>query len=78
MTLYICTKFLYNTSKDFKVMEQTRFPNTNFQRRIISKNTDGVMVLVHCTSSGDALYLYQDTKNISKGFKVIGRTRFPK
>ena len=38
------------------------------------KTVDGVMVLNLCTSSDDALYLYQvSTKNISQGFRVIER-----
>ena len=40
------------------------------------KKVAGVTKLVLCTSSDCALYLYQVCENISKGFRVIERTRF--
>ena len=38
------------------------------------KTVDGVMVLNLCTSSTDALYLYQVSRKHSKGFRVIEQT----
>ena len=54
MVLYVSIKFHENISKGFKVIEPTQFP-----RGIIQQNVSGVMVLVLCTSSDDALYLYK-------------------
>ena len=55
----ICTKFLENISKGFRVIEQTRVPAFDFKRGIIlSKILGGVTVLAVCTSSNGAPYLY--------------------
>ena len=37
---------------------------------------DGAMVLNPCTWSDDALYLYQVSRNISKGFTIIEQMSF--
>ena len=41
------------------------------------KNVGGSMVLVLSMSLDEALYLYQGSQKISKGFRVFGPARFP-
>ena len=48
-----------------------------FKGNISVKNVGEVMVLVICKLSDSASYLYQICENVSKGFRVIERTRFP-
>ena len=58
--LYICTKFHENISKGFRVTELTKFLISKFSKGHHSvNNVDGVMVLVLCLLSDDALYLYK-------------------
>ena len=52
MVVYICTKFHENILDGFKIIEQTLFSWEKFQRGIIPKNME---VLVLCTSSDDGL-----------------------
>ena len=57
LTLYICTKFQENISRGFRVTEWT---HTDIYKGALShNNVDGVMVLVLCTYSDNALYLSQ-------------------
>ena len=58
--LYICTKFHENISKGFRVTELTQFLISKFSKGHYSvKNVGGVLVLVLCLLSDDALYLYK-------------------
>ena len=58
--LYICKKFHEHISKGFRVSELTKFLISKFSKRHHSvKNVGGVMVLVLCLLSDDALYLYK-------------------
>ena len=58
--LYVCTKFHENISKSFRVTELTHFFISKFSNGHDSvKNVGGVMVLVLCLLSDDALYLYK-------------------
>ena len=43
----------------FEVFHRIQYPYTRFQRGIITQNICWVMVPIFCTSSDDALYLYQ-------------------
>ena len=57
--LYICTKFHENISKGFRVTELTQFLISKFSKGHHSvKHVGGIMVLVLCLLSDDALYLY--------------------
>ena len=55
LRLYICTKFHENIDDRFKVIVWTQFSKGHNS----AKNIAGVMNLILCTSSDDALYLYQ-------------------
>ena len=58
--LYICTQFHENISKGFRVTELTQFLIYKFSKGHHSlKNVGGVMVLVLCLLSDEALYLYK-------------------
>ena len=57
MTLYICTKFQENISKDFRVIERTH--TEIYKGALFHKNEGGVMVIVLCTLPENALYLNQ-------------------
>ena len=58
--LHICAKFHENISKGFRVTELTQFLISKFSKGHHSiKNVGGVMVLVLCLLSDDALYLYE-------------------
>ena len=58
--LSICTKFHENISKGFRVTELTQFFYIKiFKGAPFRKNVGGVMVLVLCLLSDDALYLYK-------------------
>ena len=60
MLLYICIKFHENISKGFRVMEGLLFPYSGFSKGRSSAKTVGrVMVLVLCTLSELAVYLYK-------------------
>ena len=65
MTLYICTKFQENISKDFKVIKGTHTEITKGHNSI--KYVDGVTVLVLCTSPDNALYFSQVLRKYLKG-----------
>ena len=59
MMLHICTKFGSNIYKGFRVTELMQFPIFKFSKGNYSvKYVGGVTVLVPCTSSDNALYLY--------------------
>ena len=60
MMLYVCTMFRKNILDSIKGIERTRFAKGKISKRHnFTKNVGGVAVLVLCTLSGDALYLYQ-------------------
>ena len=62
--LYISTKFCEIIPKGIKVIERTQFLYRTLQRGIIpQKNIVGVIVVNICTSSGHAIYFYQDSLN---------------
>ena len=48
-----------NISKGLRVTERTRYPTKIFKGHNTNKNVVGGTVLSICTSSDDALYLYQ-------------------
>ena len=57
MALYIYTQFQKNISKSFRVIERTH--TEIYKEAYFHKKVDGVQVVVHCTSSDNALYLRQ-------------------
>ena len=59
MVLCISTKLHENISKGFIVLSGHDIQTKIFQGAQFSKNVGGVMVFVLCTSSHNALYLYQ-------------------
>ena len=65
--IYICTKFHDNISKDFLVIERTRFPIFIFSKGNNSvEKVSGVMVLVLCTSSDHILHVQSFMKRVSE------------
>ena len=58
--LYICTKFHENISKGFRVTELTQFLISKISKGHHSvNNVGGLVVLVLCLLSDDAVYLYK-------------------
>ena len=52
------------------------FHSELFEGTLFCKNKGVIKVRILCTLSDDALCLYQYRENISKGFRVIERTKF--
>ena len=74
MMLYICIKFCENVSTVFKVLSGYYFQTEIFKGYNSLKYVGQVMVLNLCTSSYDALYLYQViSQRVSK---FLGRHDF--
>ena len=69
MMLYICTKFQENISKGFTVTADVICIMKFTKEHNSVKSVDGVIVPVLCTSSDNALYLYQVLPKYLKGFQ---------